>query len=484
MVTEEGSYDVIIIGSGAGGSAAAYCLAQAGKRVLLLEKGSRLPEDNSTLDASTVLAEGRFKSKERWLDRKGRELIPEEFFNLGGKTKWYGAALLRFAEDEFNAAPERGFLPWPVSYKDLEPYYSQAEQLLELREFSAESGLRKTVGRLGVNNAGWQARPLPLGLSEQITTRQDLATRFDGFALPDGFKADAEHRLLEKVRHLPNLHILTGCAVTGLLGSRSNPRKMIGVQCQDGSHHLAANILLAGGALHSPRLLQRYLDNTGLAHELPAAAMVGRNYKRHVLTAVLAFSLRAQKDVLRKTLLITHRNLPHSSIQPLGGWVDREILKLQMPRWMPGLIRDFLAARVYGYFLQTEDGSDPRNRVVSPRNGSEPQLDYDIGRLPEAQREHRHLVRRFLWALLKTGALAVAKRIPLEGSAHSCGTLVAGHDPANSVVDAEGRVHDMDNLYVVDGSVLPRSSRMNPALTIYAWSLRVADRLARAGGPS
>ena len=70
-----------------------------------------------------------------------------------------------------------------------------------------------------------------------------------------------------------------------------------------------------------------------------------------------------------------------------------------------------------------------------------------------------------------------ASAIPITGTAHACGTLVAGRDPAQSVVDAGGRVHGMENLYVVDGSVLPRSSRVNPALTIYAWALRVASLL-------
>ena len=81
---------------------------------------------------------------------------------------------------------------------------------------------------------------------------------------------------------------------------------------------------------------------------------------------------------------------------------------------------------------------------------------------------------------LKAGLLPVSQRIPLQGSAHSVGTLVAGDDPRRSVVGADGRVHGMENLYVVDGSVLPRSGRMNPALSIYAWSLRVAEQLALA----
>ncbi len=106
-------------------------------------------------------------------------------------------------------------------------------------------------------------------------------------------------------------------------------------------------------------------------------------------------------------------------------------------------------------------------------------MDYDTRRIAPARAEHRRLVRGFRNALLRAGCLGFSRTIPLSGTAHACGSLVAGHDPARSVVDAGGKVHGMDNLYVVDGSVLPRSSRVNPSLTIYAWSLRVSELLNR-----
>jgi len=78
--------------------------------------------------------------------------------------------------------------------------------------------------------------------------------------------------------------------------------------------------------------------------------------------------------------------------------------------------------------------------------------------------------------------IPLIKPVPLDGTAHACGTLIAGDDPATSVVDEAGRVHGLQGLYVVDGSVLPRSSRVNPSLTIYAWALRVADKLIETQG--
>jgi choline dehydrogenase-like flavoprotein len=192
------------------------------------------------------------------------------------------------------------------------------------------------------------------------------------------------------------------------------------------------------------------------------------------LTAVVALGAARQSDRLRKTTLITREDLPHSSIQPLG--FDGELIAGLIPRPVPRSLARRMGTHAYGFFLQTEDGSHPDNRVYSASDGT-PVLDYDDRRVAPARAEHRRLVRRFGLALARAGLVAVSRRIGLAGTAHACGTMVAGIDPADSVVDAEGAVHGLEGLYVVDGSVLPRSSRVNPSLSIYGWSLRVADRV-------
>lgn len=469
-------YQDIIIGSGAGGSAAAYALARAGRRVLLLEKGRELPRDGSTLDVDKVIRQGLFKSKEHWLDKDGRTFEPEEYFNLGGKTKWYGAALARFEPHEFEAEPAHQCLPWPISYRELEPYYERAETLLGVHRFEPEPDLRAIVAKLTRAGSGWSTRPLALALDPRIVEHPEEAAHFDAFASVKNLKADGQHALLEKVQDLPNLTILTGQAVRDFIADPDRPERLIGVRTEDGGEFRADTVLLAAGALHSPRLLQGYLETAGLAERLPCADAVGRHYKCHLLSAVLAFSATPKTDLLRKTLLLLNDRLPHSSIQPLG--FDGELLSTLIPGFVPRGFARALGHRAYGFFLQTEDGSDPANRVIAKTNGARyPQLDYDSARLPAAREEHRQLVRDFNWSLLKIGLPAGAKAIPLAGTAHACGTLVAGDDPRTSVVDADGKVHGLDNLYVVDGSVLPRSSRVNPSLTIYAWALRVAERL-------
>ncbi|HSD60517.1 MAG TPA: GMC family oxidoreductase [Burkholderiales bacterium] len=474
-------YDVIIIGSGAGGSAAAYHLAQTGKRVLVLEKGMPLPRDGSTLDADKVVRRGLFLADEPWLDRQGRITVPEEHFNLGGKTKWYGAALLRFAPHEFEADAAHQCLAWPFGYEELERYYEEAERLLAVHPFPVEPGLRAIVAGLKRRDNGWREQTLGVGLAPDILQHPLEARHFDGFASVRGLKADGE-MLLERVSRRGNLELLTGKAVAGLLRHPNDPRRVIGVACEDGTRYEGDVVILAAGALHSPRLLQTYLEASGLAATLPCYRNVGRNYKFHVLTAMIAFSHRRVSDVLCKTLLMLHEALPHSTVQTLGGNLAEEIVRAQFPRGVPGWLADVVAGRAYGLFLQTEDGSHPDNRVLAHANGSgRPGLDYDPGRVPQAVTEHRQLVRTLQRQMLGLGYVTAVKSIPITGTAHACGTLVTGNDPGGSVVDAQGRVHGMENVYVADGSVLPRSSRVNPALTIYAWGLRLASHLGAKG---
>lgn len=472
------NFDAIIIGSGAGGSAAAYQLTQMGKRVLLLEKGMALPKDGSTLDVEKVVRRGLFIDDEPWLDRAGHIIVPQERSNLGGKTKWYGAALLRFAPQEFTADAAHQCLPWPIAYEELAPFYDEAERLLGVRTFPIEPDFQKIATGLRQRDPRWRRQPLPVGLAADILSYPDEAKHFDAFASARGLKADGE-KLLDRVKAKSNLQIITGKKVVALKSAPGEPARVTGVECEDGTSYSGDVVMLAGGALHSPRLLQCYMEDAGLAAKLPCYQQIGRNYKFHLLTAMLMLTAKPQTDVLRKTTVLLHDALPHSSVQPLG-WMDGELLAPELPSLVPGWLANMIGRRVYGFFLQTEDGSHLDNRVVAAGAGSSlPLIDYDAARLPPAAAEHKQLVSMLKRQLLTLGYVGLTKAIPLTGSAHACGTLVAGNDPSTSVVDARGKVHGLNNVYVVDGSVLPRSSRVNPALTIYAWSLRVASLLNR-----
>jgi choline dehydrogenase-like flavoprotein len=481
-MTNSSRYQAIIVGSGAGGSAAAFRLARAGLRVALIEKGGSLPKDGSTLDFNRVVHEGAFKSREQWRDGQGRVFCPEEYFNLGGKTKWYGAALLRYGRHEF--ADEAAFqcAGWPITYDELAPYYEEAERLLGVRGFDAEPDLQRIADSIARGGSRWRHESLPMGLSPEILLNPAEARHFDGFASVANLKADAETAFLQPVRGAANLTILTGRAVTGLVGDSCDVTRVKGVRLDDGAELQADAVLLAAGALHSPRLLQRYLAANGLSSRLPCAAAVGRNLKTHLLTAMIAISTARMTDLIRKTRIFLSADVPHSSVQPLG--FDGELMSTLIPHFVPRGVARSIGDHAYGFFLQTEDGAHRDNRVIAESDATLglPVLDYDAARLPAAAREHRRLVRSFTAALARAGMIAFSRRIGVAGTAHVSGTLATGSDPARSVVDSLGRVHGMKSLYVVDGSVLPRSSRVNPSLTIYAWALRVADNIA--GGVS
>jgi choline dehydrogenase-like flavoprotein len=472
------NYDVIVIGSGAGGAAAAHRLVEAGSRVLLLEKGDYLPRDGSTLDIERVVHRGEFLAREPWQDGAGRRVVPEEHFNVGGKTRWYGAALLRFAPEEFRADASRGLRGWPIGAEILGPYYDAAERLLGVRRLAPEPDLARLLATLERRRPEWQAAPMPMALDPRITAHTHEARHFDGFASAQDLKHDAQLALLDPLVGAPHFSLRSGCEVAALLAEPGDATRVTGVRTTDGSIFHAPRVILAAGALHSPRLLARYLRQHQLEKRLHGAQNVGANLKLHLLTAMVSIGATGMNDALRKTALLTHERYPRSSVQPLG--FDAELIATLMPKVLPRPLARALARRAYGFFLQTEDASLPANRVVELNDGGIERrvLDYDERRSPGALAEHRGFTRAFARALLSTGRVSFTKRIGIPGTAHVCGTLIAGNDARDSVVDAQGRVHGLHGLYVADGSVLPRVSRVNPSLTIYAWGLRVGDLVA------
>lgn len=473
-------HDVVIIGSGAGGSAAAYRLTKAGKRVLLLEKGGFLPQDGSTLDVKTVFTTGRFKNQQPWQDLHGKPFVPGEFYNVGGKTKWYGAALLRFSRHEFEADPAYSALAWPFGLDEIAPYYDEAEGLLHVNRFDNEPDLQALIDRIVAHDPAWRPEALPLGLKKEILNDDVEAKHFDGFASVCGYKSDAERNLIDLLRDDANFTLLTDKLVVDFLHADGAPEEITGVRCADGSKYEASAVILAAGAMTSPRLLQDYLSTTSLMHALPCAGVVGGNFKFHINSAILGVSPFQDHDVLRKTAIFYNDAFPHSSIQCLG-WMDGDIIATQIPAAIPKFVTDMVGRRAIGFFATTEDGSNPDNRIISGGGDAAPQLNYDLDRIPQSRDEHHALIRDFLGRLLRAGLVGAEQYAGLAGTAHAVGSLVTGNDPQTSVVDPHGAVHGMRNLYVGDGSVLPRVSRVNPALTIYAWGLRLGDHLAALG---
>lgn len=475
MATEK--YDVIVVGSGAGGSAVAYQLTQANKRVLLLEKGDYLPRDGSTLDVKTVFSEGRFKNQIEWSDRDGKGFVPGEYYNVGGKTKWYGAALLRMDPHEFLADVEFLCRDWPITYSDLAPYYEAAEKLLHVNHFDHEPELTRLITKICEADEGWEPENLPLGLKREILNNPEEAKHFDGFASACGYKSDAEWNLLDPISAAACFTLVTHSEVVDLVTDAADPLSVCGVVCKDDKTYFADSVVLAAGAMSTPRILQSHFIDNKKAAALPCAANVGAYFKFHLNSALLAFSPFQQHDVLRKTAIFFNEQYPHSTVQCLG-WMDGEMLASQLPAAVPRFVTEAAGKRAVGFFVTTEDGSHADNRILRSGPGGRPTMDYDLGRIPASVAEHDAVVSAFSHSLKHAKMLGVDRYMGLAGTAHALGSTVAGDSPRNSVVDGRGKVHGMENLYVADGGVLPRASRVNPALTIYAWGLRLGDYLS------
>ena len=148
-MSEAMDYDVIIIGTGAGGGTLAHRLAATGKRILLLERGGYLPREKDNWEAKAVFVEGKYTAAEKWLDKNGKDFQPGTHYYVGGNTKVYGAALFRLREKDFGELVHHGGVSpaWPLSYTDFAPYYTEAERLYQVHGERGSDPDRTALGR-------------------------------------------------------------------------------------------------------------------------------------------------------------------------------------------------------------------------------------------------------------------------------------------------------------------------------------------------
>jgi choline dehydrogenase-like flavoprotein len=493
-------YDVIIIGTGAGGGTLAHRLAPSGKRVLLLERGGYLPREPENWDSKAVFLDGRYLPDEQWLDKDGNRFTPHQQYYVGGNTKFYGAILFRLREQDFDEVRHHGGVSpaWPISYDDLAPYYDEAEALYHVHGERGEdpteppaSGpypwpavsheprierLHRDLERRGLN-------PFHLPVGVQLDEQNPGASncvrcdRFDGFpCLTDG-KADAHVLCVRPTleRH-KNVELRRHAKVERLEADGGEVRRVV---LDTGETFSADVVVVACGAINSAALLLR----SELAN---SSGVVGRHYMCHINSAMLSISKEPNPTRFQKTLGINDFyfgaddfDFPLGHIQMLGK-SDRHILKGGAPRGVPGFALDYIAKHAVDFWLTTEDLPQPGNRVTLERDGSI-RISYGNKNL-EPHKRLLHKLKQLLPHLgmhphLVPNEIARDKRIPIEGVAHQCGTVRFGTDPKTSALDANCKAHDLDNLYVVDTSFFPSSSAVNPALTAMANAMRVGDHL-------
>ncbi len=502
-------YDIIIIGTGAGGGTIARKLAPSGKKILILERGHYIPREKQNWSTEEVFLKARYKAKEIWLDKKGKEFHPGIHYCVGGNTKVYGAALLRMREQDFGEIQHHGGISpaWPIAYQDLAPFYLEAEEWYavhgergvdpteppENRPYPKtalphESRIQELYDDL--KGMGLNPFPLPIGIrtGEKKGEAPVVIDRFDGFPDPSEAKADSHVVGVKAAVEYPNVTLQTGSLVERLETDSSGKEiKKVLVDFQGEKIEYAANIVIVScGAINSAVLLQKSFSDAhpnGLAN---GSGVVGRHYMAHNNSAMIALTKRPNPTVFGKTIGLNDYYFgsddfayPMGHIQTLGK-SDPDMFKEDAPRFAPGFTLDYLAKHALDFWLTSEDLPDPNNRVTLTKNG-QVCLHYQENNL-EA---HRRLQKKLKWILERTDChqhlipnhLYLGKKIPLAGTAHQCGTIRFGTDADTSALNIWCRAHEVENLYVVDGSFFPSSSAVNPALTIMAMALRVGKHL-------
>ncbi len=505
-------YDVVIVGTGAGGGTLLHELAPTGLRILVLERGDHLPREKENWDPKSVFVDGRYKTHEEWLDKSGRAFHPSTHYCVGGNTKVYGAALFRFRERDFERVEHFGGVSpeWPLRYADFEPWYTAAERLYQVR---GERGVDPTepwssapypfprveheprIRQLHDDLEGVGLRPFHVPLGVRLDERRRSQSPCIRCSTCDGFpclvhaKCDAETTCVLPALAYPNVTLLTGAKVERLLTNASGTAVTSVVVTRDGreEHYSGGVVVVACGAVNSAALLLRSANERhrqGLANR---SGVVGRNYMCHVNSVLLAISRHPNPTVFQKTIAVNDWYFGGTAAdRPLGhvsmvGKSDRVVLKAGAPPFAPGFVLEKMAAHSLDFWLTTEDLPLAQNRVRLADDGRIV-LDYTPNNL-EAHARLRRVLQATLQRMARQSgrwlerSILLGKRIPLDGVAHQCGTVRFGDDPTTSALDLDCKAHDLDNLYVVDGSFFVSSSAVNPALTIAANAIRVGSHL-------
>lgn len=520
-------WDCLVIGTGIGGATLGHALAGAGKEVLFLEKGRAgfLHDDTlrgsypelgfprieaaSRRNAAQLAQAGRCYDEVR--DGK-RIFVPFIGCGTGGSSALYGMAMERFLPTDFAPRPDLDHRDsdslaagWPIGYVDMAPWYEDAERLYRVRgcrdplrpdagDLLPPAALSSQNAELYAHFAGQGLHPYQLPLACESVPGCECC---QGYLCSRSCKNDAARICIEPAIRDHGASLLDQCEVVRL---EATAERVTGVVClrQQQSFTLhAEKIILAAGALITPALLLRSTSADwpqGLAN---ASGLVGRHLMRHFVDLYLVFTRTGGSNPLKEIGLSDFYQTDDGklgTLQSFGALPPAPILAATMAKdWHDAapwasplfrLIRPIVTGVLSVLFRRgvllaaiMEDQPDTRNRVIpGPPLGIvyHPRAN-DRVRL-QAFRKH---VQR---ALTPYRVLRLYQSEKNSMLAHVCGTCRFGADPTTSVVDPDNRAHGLANLYVVDSSFFPSSGGTNPALTIAANALRVADRILRSPG--
>ncbi len=397
-------FDVIIIGSGAGGGTLARHLAPSGKKVLILERGGWLPREIENWDADEVFVKNRYVSADTWYDDKGKGFQPGIHYYVGGQTKFYGAALYRLRREDFGELRHHdGVSPaWPITYDELEPYYTKAEQLYEVHGARGEDPTDPSasapypfpaitheprIQQLSddLARAGFHPFHAPCGVrlleNDMVNSPCIRCATCDGFPSLVQAKSDAEIFGVRPALKHSNVTLLTNARATKLTTDAAGTT-VTGVEVErDGATetYRADIVVVSAGAANSAKLLLASANDrhpNGLAN---GSDQVGRNYMYHNSTAVLAVSKEPNPTKFQKTLGINDFYFGSKDFQfPMGniqmvGKSSAPMFRGEKPlqtKLAPQFTLDEVATHAVDFWLSTEDLGRPENRVTLAKDGN------------------------------------------------------------------------------------------------------------------
>jgi len=487
-------YDIVVIGTGAGGGTVAHALAESGARILIIERGDFVPQEDQNWDPTAVWKGLRYRTTERWLDDQGREFLPYTHYNVGGNTKFWGSVLYRMRREDFEPIQHAdGLSPaWPIDYDTLAPYYDRAERLYDVHgEAGSDPGetprgsfphpaiphaarISELSARL--REMGLHPSPLPLGLRDGCI----LCNTCNSFPCKLHAKSESDVCCIRPTLGRANVTLWTNSRAVRLIAASRTRIDAAEIEREGKILRIEAPLFVVScGAVNSAALLLRSATRAqpeGLAN---SSGLVGRRYMAHLATMMQGFDpFRRNETVFQKTVAINDFYLrgpdtsyPLGQIQTQGRThaVMAQTVVPSIPLWA----YEAWVSRGVDWLVMTEDLPRDENRVTVDPNGR-----IRLSYRPNNVRAHARLVKETRKILRRLGFWAVvAYSHGNRNTTHQCGTVCFGNDSRTSVLDPFCRAHDVSNLFVVDASFFPSSAAVNPGLTIVAQALRVADHI-------
>ncbi len=537
--TKKTSYDAIVIGSGAGGGIAAGLLAEAGKKVLLLERGSSLRFNdvgrdhlrNQRLSQYGHNAGPDIEGNPR-TSEDGRLIRPHEgdYHNnaaaVGSGTRVYAGQAWRFMPQDFRMAsiygvPEDSSLAdWPISYDELMPYYEQAEwnigvcgdhqHMTHLPAYDKPYPMppltlsrKSTIFREGLQRLGWQDIPLPRLINSVPYNGRPACIHCQhcvGFACPVEAKNGTHNTMIERSLNSGNCTLLTGVMASRLMVD--NGGHVTGVSTIDTAGNVqnftASVVVLSGGAVETARLLLNSAtqqEPNGIGNN---SDQVGRHLQGHYYPGGIGLFEHDLYDGFGPGAAIATCQFNHGNDGIVGGGMlaDDDIvlpiifwkrsLPPDVPKWghankqfMRDNYRRVSDIRGPVQEIPSPDGRVTLDTQVKDRYGI-PVAHFSGATHPETLHTARFMRERAKEWLQASGAVKIWSAEPeltLSGGQHQAGTCRMGDDPQSSVVDRWSKVHHHDNLFVADGSVHVTNGGFNPVLTIMALAWRTAEHI-------